>query len=234
MTLKKYLAILPLVFTSLAVSAEPNTFDTNSTFQFSTQVSREVDKDLMKAEVYSRMSGKNLNELKKQVSAHLNQVIELAKQDKSIELSADGISNYPEYDNKGKVTGWFAEGRLQLKSKNFEAMAKVLENLGEDVAIGQIHFSVSPEKLASLEDEMTLDIIAQFQRKAEVIQKGLNAKRYIISNVQLETPNGQEHYNRPVALRSASYAKEADMDIPLEAGKATISAFASGQVKFER
>lgn len=63
-----------------------------------------------------------------------------------------------------------------MESKDFDAIAKVLENLGDQVAIDHINFSVSPEKMVSLEDEMTLEIIKQFQHKADVIQQGLKAK----------------------------------------------------------
>ncbi len=70
MKLKNYLAILPLALVTLGVSAETaNTTEpkeeSGSVFHFSTQVTRHVEKDLMHADVYSRKSGKNLAELKK-------------------------------------------------------------------------------------------------------------------------------------------------------------------------
>lgn len=241
MKLKNYLAILPLALVTLGVSAETaNTTEpkeeSGSVFHFSTQVTRHVEKDLMHADVYSRKSGKNLAELKKTVSADLNKVLELAKQDSSIEVSADGISNYAEYDNKGKVIGWVAEGHIQLKGKNFEAIAKVLENLGDNVAIGSVDFSVSPEKAKALEDEMTLEIIQQFQHKAEVIQKGLKANKYILSDVRLDTPNGANNgYPAPrmYAMEAASMKMKSADELPLEAGKQIINASASGKVRFE-
>ena len=238
MKLQKYLAILPLAVATLGASAEnADSPNKSSTFQFATQVSRTVDKDLMLVDVYSRKSGKNLPELKKTVSANLNYVLEQAKKNSSIEVAADGISNYADYDSKGKVSGWVAEGHLQLKGKDFDAIAKVLENLGENVAIGQIEFSVSPEKMVALEDEMTLEIIKQFQHKAEVIQKGLNAKSYVLSDVQLDTPNGANVDYSSTRLYAAeasavSFKSSADQ-LPLEAGKQTISASASGKVKFD-
>ncbi|OOH87208.1 hypothetical protein BMT54_10200 [Pasteurellaceae bacterium 15-036681] len=238
MKLKKYLAILPLAVATLAVSAETATSadSKSSTFQFSTQVSRTVDKDLMQAEVYSRKSGKNLADLKKSVSTNLNKVLELAKKNSTIEVSADGVSNYADYNDKGKVIGWVAEGRIQLKGKDFEAIAQVLENLGDEVAISDINFSVSPEKMASLEDEMTLEIIKQFQHKAEVIQKGLNSKGYVLSDVQLDTPNSSTANYAPrmyaAEAKVAAFKSSAD-ELPMEAGKQTISASASGKVKFD-
>lgn len=237
MNLKKYLAIFPLAIANLTASAtETDTAKTGSSFHFSTQVSRTVEKDLMQAEVYSRKSGKNLTELKKAVSANLNKVLEQAKTLPSIDVSADGISNYADYDNKGKVVGWVAEGRISLKGKDFDAIAKVLENLGDQVAINHIDFSVSPEKMASLEDEMTLEIIKQFQHKAELIQKSLNAKKYTLSDVHLHTPNSEGRQPMPRMYAGAVMKMAADMPqetMPMEAGKATISATASGKVSFE-
>ncbi|AUI67093.1 MULTISPECIES: SIMPL domain-containing protein [Glaesserella] len=242
MKLKNYLAILPLALVTLGVSAETENnslatkTENGSVFHFSTQVTRSVDKDLMHADVYSRKSGKNLAELKKTVSNDLNKVLTLAKQDSSIEVSADGISNYAEYDNKGKVIGWVAEGHIQLKGKNFDAIANVLENLGDNVAINAVRFSVSPEKASALEDEMTLEIIQQFQHKAEVIQKGLKANKYILSDIRLETPNSaNDGYTSPrmYAMEAASVSMKSANELPLEAGKQTINASASGKVRFE-
>lgn len=235
MKLQNLLMILPLATATLAFANPATESNKGSTFHFSTKVERVVEKDLMRAEVYSRKSGKNLGELKKSVSENLNKVLELAKKQSDIDVSADGISNFADYDNKGKVIGWVAEGGISLQSKNFDAIANVLENLGDNVAIRYVDFSVSPEKLASLEDEMTVEIIKQFQHKAEVIQKSLNAQKYQLSDVHLNTPNGENH--RPATrfyMAEAKMAASSPADsIPLEAGKATISANASGKVVFE-
>lgn len=235
MKLKQTLLLLPLAFTALTANAEPTTVtQQGSTFQFSTQVSRSVEKDLMRAEVFSRKSGKKLSDIKKAVSSNLNKILELAKQNSDIEVQADGITNYADYDQKGKVIGWVAEGRLILVSKNFDAIAAILENLGEEVAISQVNFSVSKEKMAALEDEMTLEIIKQFQHKAEVIRKGINAQTYTLSDVQLNTPNGDTpHYEPRMYAMSAKMATAESNALPLEAGKQNISATASGKVIFK-
>lgn len=238
MKLSKAFVILPLIAANFAIASESlaeKQATKGSTFEFSTEVRREVEKDLMQATVFSRKTGKSLAELKKSVSKNLNQTLESAKQYSTIQVEADGIRNIVNYTNDGKIDGWIAEGRIHLRSKDFESMAKVLENLGSEIAIDDIYFSISPEKIAALEDEMTLDIIKQFQHKAEVIQKGLNLKNYQLTNIRLDTPNGEEtHFNtRPLA----AMAKSADVfekeHLSLEAGKATISARASGQIKFE-
>lgn len=222
------------------VSAQNNSVadkETPSMFNFSTEVSRTVEKDLMQASVYSRKTGKSLPELKKWVSSNLNQVLEEAKKYPSIEVEVEGISNHVNYNSKGNIDGWEAMGSISLKSKDFEAMAVVLESLGKDIAIRYIDFSVSPEKMASLEDEMTLEIISKFQHKADIIQKGLGAKKYKLSHINIQTPNDNAGRYEPRMMYdavSASMAKGKSIEeIPLEAGKTTISASASGNVEFE-
>lgn len=232
--MKKYLIILPFLASSMVFANTVNTASDASVFQFSTEVSREVEKDLMQATVFVRKQGKSLPELKKQVSIQINQVIEQAQKQNDIELNANGIRNYVNYGEKGKINGWVAESYLTLKGKNFESIAIVLENLPAEVAVSDIYFSVSKEQMVALEDEMTLDIIKQFQHKAELIQKSLNAKRYTLSNIHLETPNGNRHSSPRMMM---AMSKSANLDtvesMPLEAGKETISARASGSVKFE-
>lgn len=232
--MKKFLAILPFLASSIALANMPNTENNISIFQFSTEVSREVEKDVMQATVFVRKQGKSLPELKKQVSVQINQVIENAKQYPDIELKANGVRNYVNYGEKGKINGWVAESYLSLKGKNFENIAQVLENLPPEVAVSDVYFSVSKEQMAALEDEMTLEIIKQFQHKAALIQKSLNAKSYTLSNVHLETPNGNRHSApRMMMAMSKSANLDAVESMPLEAGKDTISARASGSVKFE-
>ncbi|QLB18276.1 SIMPL domain-containing protein [Mannheimia granulomatis] len=244
MKLKNFLTILPLAVATMSASAETATAENKektSTFNFSTEVSRTVDKDLMQANVYSRKSGKSLPELKKSVSLNLNRVLEEAKKYPNIEVQAEGLTNNVNYNSKGNIDGWETTGSINLKSKDFEAMAAVLENLGKDVAISYIDFSVSPEKMASLEDEMTLEIIHKFQHKADIIQKGLGAKKYKLSNINIQTPNdgGANHpyyrQERMYAMAAAPKMSESNSmeQIPLEAGKTTISASASGNVEFE-
>ncbi|QNS15381.1 SIMPL domain-containing protein [Mannheimia bovis] len=250
MKLKNFFTILPLALTTITAFAETATTEAAtagtvvsvekkqaSNFSFSTKVTRSVEQDLMQATVYSQKSGKSLPELKKSVSQNLNQVIETAKKHSAIEVQAEGISNNANYNNKGNIDGWQAYGSVSLKSKDFNAMAEVLENLGKDVAIQSIYFGVSPEKVASLEEEMLLEVIKKFQAKAEIIQKALGAKQYRLSMVNLQTPSdgGYEYGSR---MASAMYAAEKaamgkSADMPLEAGKTTISASASGSVDFE-
>ncbi|MEG9499452.1 SIMPL domain-containing protein [Mannheimia indoligenes] len=251
MKLKNFLTILPLALTTVAAFAETATTEAASAgtvvsaekkqasnFSFSTKVTRSVEQDLMQATVYSQKSGKSLPELKKSVSQNLNQVLELAKKHPAIEVQAEGISNNANYNNKGNIDGWQAYGSVSLKSKDFNAMAEVLENLSKDVAIQSIYFGVSPEKIASLEEEMLLEVIKKFQDKAKIIQKALGAKKYRLSMVNLQTPSdGGYEYGSP-RMASAMYAAEQaamgkSADMPLEAGKTTISAAASGSVDFE-
>lgn len=230
-----FIAVLSLGLVTTVNAETTNKIEKGSAFHFSTQVSRTVEKDLMTAEVYSRKSGKKLSDLKKTVSTNLNRVLEQAKKHSEIELFAEGITNYADYDSKGKIIGWVAEGKIRLISKNFDAVAEVLENLGEDVAISYVDFSVSKEKSASLEDEMTLEIVKQFQHKAELIQKSLNASKYTLRDVQLHTPNGENYHQQPrmYAMSAKAATFETNDSLPLEAGKQTISATASGKVVFE-
>ncbi len=72
----------------------------------------------------------------------------------------------------------------------------------------------------------------QLQHKSDIIQQQLKAKRYVLSDIKLTTPNG--YYDEPMMARSymLESAKSAKVDMPLEADKARLQAVASGQVTF--
>ncbi|VEI48551.1 periplasmic/secreted protein [Actinobacillus equuli] len=85
--------------------AEEKATTTNSMptqFSFSTEVSRTVEKDLMRAMVYSQKVGKSLSELKSTVSTNLNKVIADAKPYMGIKIQTEGVSSYPNYNQKIK------------------------------------------------------------------------------------------------------------------------------------
>lgn len=248
LNLKKYWALLPLtIATPFMVQAEEQAQnDTNKTeFHFSTDVTREVEQDSMLASLSSRKEGKSVKELKSEVNEKLNKVMDLTKQYPSIEVSSNGIRTYPTYytqkNGKRLIENWVAEGELVLKSKDLESMAKVLDNLGDNASIDNVSFSVSKEKLASLEDEMTLEIIQQFQHKAEIIQKGLNAKKYTLQNVRLNTPSDRANFSDGYyfagerALSKIAPSSEAKRSEPmiLIPGKQIIKASADGSIQFE-
>lgn len=222
--------LFPLTFAAFSAHAE-SPKSTGAVLNFSTEVSRTVEKDIIVVSLFNHKTGKNLSELKQQISANLNKVIDAAPKEQGIEFE-NTFSQYANYDSKGKITGWSASGYLYLESKNTEAVAKILDNLGSEVGIEYISFKVSPEKLRALEDEMMLEIIQQFQHKAELIKKGLNASKYTLVNVNLSNPLVQ-HRDYGHRMYEAASKKSADVSIPLEAGKQTISATASGNVVFE-
>ena len=249
LNLKKYWAVLPLaIATQFMVHAEEQAKndDNKTEFYFSTNVTREIEQDLMKATLSSRKEGKSVKELKSEVNGKLNKVMDLIKQYPSIEVRSDGIRTYPNYytqkNGKRLIEHWIAEGELVLKSKDLESMAKVLEGLEDNITIEDVSFSVSKEKLASLEDEMTLEIIQQFQHKAEIIQKGLNVKKYTLKNVRLDSPSdraifsGANYYFAESAItsqRRRDSEEKTSQPMILIPGKQVINANATGTIQFE-
>ena len=249
LNLKKYWAVLPLtIATPFMVHAEEQAKndDNKTEFYFSTNVTREIEQDLMKATLSSRKEGKSVKELKSEVNGKLNKVMDLIKQYPSIEVRSDGIRTYPNYytqkNGKRLIEHWIAEGELVLKSKDLESMAKVLEGLEDNITIEDVSFSVSKEKLASLEDEMTLEIIQQFQHKAEIIQKGLNVKKYTLKNVRLDSPSdraifsGANYYFAESAItsqRRRDSEEKTSQPMILIPGKQVINANATGTIQFE-
>ncbi|MDG6881858.1 Predicted periplasmic/secreted protein [Phocoenobacter uteri] len=238
MKLQKYLLILPLMATAVSTFAQEtitNNDDYKSTFHFATEVRRTIDKDLMLASVYSRKTGESLTELREFVSKNLNKVLELAKQYPTIEVEATGIQNYPHYE-KEKVKGWEAQGNIEFKSKDFKSMEKLLASLGENIALNSVYFTVSPEKWAMLEDELTTEMIQKLQHKAEVIKLALNAKEYILDDVKLGNFNDRSYYRPYMAQMTYGATKaplQEEIKIPLEAGKETIVSQVSGTAKFK-
>ena len=236
MKLKHFaLLLLPL---SMALTANAETKPTGESeknvISFSTEVTKDVDYDVMEVTLFVKEENKNLKELNQTINQKVNAALEVLKKQSAVEIKKNTRSTQVRYDSKGKQSGWIERADLVLESKDFVALSQVISDLNDTFAIADVMQKLSKEATAKFEDEMMKSALAQFQHKAQLIQTSLNAKGYEILNLNLDSRNELPYFEgrmMPLAKASAFASENAD-EVNLDShSKAELKATVSAQIK---
>ena len=236
MKLKHFaLLLLPL---SMALTANAETKPTDAlektVISFSTEVTKEVDYDVMEVTLFIKDENKNLKELNQTINQKVNAALEVLKKQSAVEVKKNTRSTQVRYDSKGKQSGWIERADLVLESKDFVVLSQVISDLNDTFAITDVVQKLSKEAAVKFEDEMIKSALAQFQHKAQLIQTSLNAKGYEVVNLNLDSRNEMPYFDRrmmPVAKMN-SFSSEAADEVSLDNnGKAELKASVSAQIK---
>ncbi|MBN6064929.1 SIMPL domain-containing protein [Aggregatibacter actinomycetemcomitans] len=229
------LLLLPL---SVALSANAETKPADepekNIISFNTEVTKEVDYDVMEVTLFVKQENKNLKELNRAINEKVNAALDVIKKQSAVQIKKNTRSTQVRYDNKGKQTGWVERADLVLESKDFAALSQVISDLNDTLAIADVTQKLSKEAAAKFEDEILKSVLAQFQHKAQLIQTSLNAKGYEVISMGLDGRNEMPYFGErmmPVA-NMKSFSSEAASEVNLDTnGKAELKASVSAQIK---
>ena len=140
MKLKHFaLLLLPL---SMALTANAETKPTDelkkTVISFSTEVTKEVDYDVMEVTLFIKDENKNLKELNQTINQKANAALEVIKKQGAVEIKKNTRSTQVRYDSKGKQSGWIERADLVLESKDFVALSQVISDLNDTFAIAEV------------------------------------------------------------------------------------------------
>ncbi|OBY53633.1 SIMPL domain-containing protein [Aggregatibacter aphrophilus] len=236
MKLKHFALVLLPLSMALAANAETKSADETekNVISFSTEVTKDVDYDVMEVTLFVKEENKNLKELNQTINQKVNAALEVLKKQSAVEVKKNTRSTQVRYDSKGKQSGWIERADLVLESKDFVVLSQVISDLNDTFAITDVVQKLSKEAAVKFEDEMIKSALAQFQHKAQLIQTSLNAKGYEVVNLNLDSRNEMPYFDRrmmPVSKMN-SFSSEAADEVSLDNnGKAELKASVSAQIK---
>ncbi|EGV07458.1 hypothetical protein HMPREF9952_2101 [Haemophilus pittmaniae HK 85] len=210
------LAALPL---GTLAAEEPPRSDVN----FTVVTEKEIPRDLLQATLYVRTEGNNLGMLNKQINEKVEGALNLLKTQPEVVLRSNNRDSQIRYNNQGKKNGWIVDASLVVESKNFQAFSELLNQLSEHFAIEDMSASVSKEARKELENELTEAVLLEFNSKAQLIQKSLNAKGYRVVDLDLDLPKAVSEERREM-MRAKAYTAELDEASFNPAGKQILKA----------
>ncbi|MDE1950549.1 MAG: SIMPL domain-containing protein, partial [Burkholderiales bacterium] len=167
------------------------------------------------------------NQLAQALDAALGEARKAARPG-DIDVRTGNFSLYPRFAAKGGITGWQGSTELVVEGRDIEGISRLAGRI-PGMTIARVAFSLSREARAKVENEVTAKAIEQFRAKAEFVSRQFGFGGYSIREVALGT-NDEAPEMMP-RMRAMALASASDSALPVEAGKASVTARVNGSVQ---
>jgi predicted secreted protein len=220
--------IVPLLLALPVLAIAHETTDHYDRVNLSASAQTRIENDTITATLYAQEEGSDAVQLANRVNKRINQAVELVKQHDAIKLQTNNYSTSPVYHNN-KITGWRVRQSIRLESQDMTLVSRVLGDLQQTVALEGINFSVSPGLKNSTDDELIVEALKVFEKRAKNISQQLKRKNYKIVDINVST--AANHYARRNYEVAAMASKVSAPSI--EGGEQTVQVTISGQIELE-
>jgi predicted secreted protein len=169
------------------------------------------------------------SQLRQALDAALAEARKVAKP-KEVLVRTGGFALNPRYGPKGGIAGWQGYAELVIEGRDTATIAQTMGRV-QTLTIGRVGWSLSREAREKVEGEVTAQAIARFRARAEDVAKQFGMSGYTVREVNV---SGNEPSGPPVVMMRAQVARAgADESLPVEAGKAQVTATVSGTVQMK-
>ncbi|MDP1650404.1 MAG: SIMPL domain-containing protein [Rubrivivax sp.] len=156
-----------------------------------------------------------------------------------LEVQTGAFSLYPRYapvDPKAPagrpgIAGWMGSTELVVEGRDTQAIAQLTGRI-QTLSIARVGFSLSREAREKVEGDVSAQAISRFRARADAVSRQFGFGGYTVRevNVSSNEPPGQM---QPLMRAQAARAM-AEESLPVEAGKAVVTATVSGSVQMEK
>ena len=145
-----------------------------------------------------------------------------------VNVRTGGFALNPRYAQKGGINGWQGQAELIVEGRDTAAIAQMMGRI-QTLTIGRVGWSLSREAREKVEADVTAQAIARFRSRADEVARQFGMSGYTVREVSVSgnEPSG----GPPVMMMRARAAGAADESLPVEAGKAQVTATVSGTVQ---
>ena len=146
-----------------------------------------------------------------------------------LDVQTGNFSLYPRYAPKGGSNGWQGSAELVVDGKDMPAISQLAGRI-QTLTIARTSFGLSREGRDKVEAEVTAQAIARFKAKAEQVARQFGFGGWSLREVQVQ---GSDMTPGPPVMRAQAMRAPgaADEALPVEAGKAAVTATVSGSVQ---
>lgn len=189
----------------------------------------EVRNDIVSAVVYRELQGPAIAPLAAEVNQSIGAAVDRIKQIPEITVETLDYQTFPVYDKEGRFTGWRVRQSIRLESKDITKLGNVLGELQQQqLALGSLDYSVSPELLRDIEDTLITEALRSFEQRADLIANDLKRAGYRLVSIRVDTGPP------PIAFRYApALPAEAAAPPPIEPGKRQVQVTVSGTIELQ-
>lgn len=218
---------------ALGVLAQPVPYPpVQNVLQLSATGTVEVQQDLLSMSLTTTREGADPAAVQSQLKLALDAALGEARKAATpgqMDVRTGNFALYPRYSQGGRISAWHGTAELVLEGRDF---ARITQTAGriQSMTLGGVSFGLSREQRAKAEGEAQGAAIERFKAKAAELARGFGFQGYSLREVAVHT--NEPGFPRPVrSLAMESKAAQADMPVPVEAGKSTVVVTVSGSVQ---
>ena len=193
----------------------------------------EVQQDLLVLNLATSKEAADAATVQTQLKQALDAALTEAKrnaQPGQLDVRTGPFGLFPRYGKDGKINGWQGRAELVLAGRDF---ARITGTAGQiqTLSVSAVDFSLAPESRTKAENAAQAQAVARFQERAATLAQAFGFGGYTLRSVAVHT-SGQYPAPQPRMLAMAAKAAPLeDAAVPVEAGKAQVSAQVSGEVQ---
>ena len=171
------------------------------------------------------------SQLRQALDAALAEARRVAKPGE-VNVRTGNFSLFPRYAPapKGGINGWQGSAELVVEGRDTAALAQLAGRV-QTLGVSRVDWSLSREARDKVRGDISTQAIAQFRARADAVARDFGAGGWTLREVSLSDngPGEPMPLRRAVAM-SAAAAAEA---LPVQAGRAVVSATVSGSVQLK-
>lgn len=171
------------------------------------------------------------SQLRQALDAALAEARKVAKPGQ-VEVQTGGFSIYPRYAPKGGISGWQGSVELIVQGRDTQALSQLAGRI-QTLSIQRTGFALSREAREKVEADVAAEAIARFRARAEAVARQFGFAGYTVREVSVNSDGGQIVSQPLMRAQVARAPGAADESLPVEAGKAQVTATVSGSVQMK-
>jgi predicted secreted protein len=157
--------------------------------RFSVESAREVPNDWIRVVVGVTEEDADAAAVADRVNRAMTWALEQARGEKSVQARSSGYHTQPVIHD-GKLRRWRASQDLVLEGADPDAMTMLLGKLQSRLQLRSFTFSVSDEQRRAIEESLVEEALAGFRARADLVRRSLEARRYTIDEISIDTGRG--------------------------------------------
>lgn len=191
-----------------------------------------MQQDLLVLSLATTREGADPNAVQSQLKLALDAALTEARKAAlpgQLDVRTGNFALYPRHNQAGRISAWQGTAELVLEGRDFARITQAAGRI-QTLTLGAVSFGLSREQRAKAEGDAQVIAIERFKVKAAELARGFGFQGYSLREIAVNT--NEPGFPRPVrTLGMEARAAQADMPVPVEAGKSAVVVTVSGSVQ---
>jgi predicted secreted protein len=228
------ISALCIALAALPASAEAPPAATTNQLTLSATASIDVTRDLLAITFSAQREGADAAVVQSQLAQALEPALAEARKiarPGQVEVSSGNFAVFPRYAPKGGATTWQGSAELHVEGRDVDSITRLVGRI-QSMSVARVGYSLSREARDKVQGEVSAQAIARFRSQAEAYARAFGFGAITLRAVELST-NESSVPPMPMFRAAAAATPMAGESLPVESGKASVTATVSGSVQMK-